>query len=119
MSLPSDCLLLEDTPDDVAVARLNLARLGEWEAEQVRGRLFELATGRPGLDFCLDLGRLEYLSSSGLALLLALHGRVKAEGGRLSLCNVREGVHEVFALTRVNSILDVHRLPAQDVASSA
>src|SRR5262245_56899490 len=114
MSLPSDCLLLENTPEDLAVAQLNVTRLGEWEAEQIRGRLFELAARRRGQDLHLDLARLEYLSSGGLALLLGLHRQVKASGGRLSLLNVGDPVHEVFALSRLTTLLDIRRQGAED-----
>jgi stage II sporulation protein AA (anti-sigma F factor antagonist) len=108
MPLPPDHPLLEEIPGE-AVVRLNVANLGETDLEHVRAPLFQLAARRRGQHLCLDLGRLNYISSSGLGLLLALYGHVRMAGGRLSLCNVRETVYEVFAVTRLNSILDVRR----------
>jgi anti-sigma B factor antagonist len=118
MPLPPDHPLLVETPWN-AVVWLNVASLGETDLEYVRTPLFQLAARRRGQHLCLDLGRLDYLSSSGLGLLLALHGHVKAGGGRLSLCNVGEAVHEVFAVTRLNSILDVRRQTTEDEPPAA
>ena len=57
----------------------------------------------------LDLGRLEYLTSTGLALFVTLHQRVRAAGARLSLHNVREPVYDLFAITHLTTILDIRR----------
>jgi anti-anti-sigma factor len=113
MPLPPDHPLLVETPDD-GVVLLNVASLGESDLEHVRTLLFHLAARRKGQHLCLDLGRLDCLSSSGLGLLLALHGHVKAGGGRLSLCNVREAVYEVFVVNHLISFLDVRRQTTEE-----
>jgi anti-anti-sigma factor len=112
MSLLPESLVLEETPGD-ALVQLNVARLGESDLQHVRAQLFDLVAKRRGQDLCLDLARLEYLSSSGLALLVTLHRQVREAGGCLRLCNVREVVYEVFAVTRLTSILDVRCLPTE------
>jgi anti-anti-sigma factor len=118
MSLLPESLVLEETPRD-GVVRLNIARLSESDLQHVRAQLFELAVRRRGQDLCLDLARLEYLSSSGLALLVALHRQVRDAGGCLRLCHVRETVYEVFAITRLTSILDVRCQTTEDESSVA
>jgi len=106
MPLSPDRLLLEETPGG---ARLNLRSLDELGAERARPHLLGLARSRPGRNLHLDLGRLEYLSSTGLGLLVALHHQVRAAGGRLSLLNVAAPVYEVFSVTRLTSLLDVRQ----------
>jgi anti-anti-sigma factor len=107
MPLPTDRPLLEETPE---ADRLNVGALEESDVERVRTRLFELAAGRPGQDFLLDLGQLEYVTSTGLALFVALHKRVLAGGGRLRLRNVRAPVYELFSITRLTGLLDVGQM---------
>jgi anti-sigma B factor antagonist len=109
MPLPPDCLVLEERPGEAAVVQLNLESLTELEVEPLRGRLVELAAGRAGQDLRLDLGRLGYLTSTGLGLFVSLNRRVREAGGRLSLLNVTGAVYEVFAVTRLTTILDVRR----------
>lgn len=107
MPLPYDRPLLEVIPGDAPAARLNARALGERELEHVRARLFDLAASHPGRRLRVDLGGLEHLGSTGLALLVGLHKRVAAGGGHLSLHGVRRPLYELLALTRLTSILDV------------
>jgi anti-anti-sigma factor len=90
----------------VTHARLNVTSLNESDVWRVGPQLLGLAAGE-GPDLRLDLGPVEYLTSSGLGLFLALHERVRAGGGRLSLHNVGDLVYELFAVTRLTTVLDV------------
>lgn len=119
MSLPSDRPLLEETPGDGSLVRLNVNALGEADVERVRARLFELAAERAGQDIKLDLPRLEYMTSTGLGLFVSLHKKVQAAGGRLSLHNLREPVYELFSVTRLNALLDVRRQGPEGEPSAA
>ena len=57
----------------------------------------------------LDLGQVQYLSSTTLGKFLALHKQVRTAGGRLSLVNVGTFLYEVFSVTRLTGVLDVRR----------
>jgi len=65
----------------------------------------------PGLvgvkEITLDLKGVEYISSAGLRVLLALQQQVDAEKGKLIIKNVCDEVMEVFEMTRFSEILTV------------
>lgn len=107
MALPVNHVVEEGTVGGLPGGRLKLSSLGEWEVASARKPLFELAARHSGVGLALDLGGLGYLSSAGLGLFLTLNKKVKATGGRLSLHNVSEQVYELFAVTRLTSVLDV------------
>ena len=88
-------------------ARLESPSLGEWDAESALPPLIELARSCSGRDLHLDLSGVGYLGSAALGALVSLHRQVKAGGGRLSLLNVPGPVYEVFALTKLNTLIDV------------
>jgi anti-anti-sigma factor len=52
----------------------------------------------------LDFGRLDYLASAGIRVLIAAQKKLKASGGTLVLCNVNESVKEVFQVTGLDDI---------------
>lgn len=56
----------------------------------------------------LDLGRLDYISSAGLRVVLMLAKRLKQGGGALLLCNIQPDVREVFDISGFLAILPVH-----------
>ncbi|HWG47594.1 MAG TPA: STAS domain-containing protein [Gemmataceae bacterium] len=122
MSLTANRLLEEETLGNVTRARLNITSLTESDIELVRSRLFDLVENRKESDLCVDLGCLEYLTSSGLGLFLALHKRVRATGGRLRLHNVSDFLYELFTVTHLTTILHVSQQGPEEealVATSA
>lgn len=55
----------------------------------------------------LDCGELEYISSSGLRLLLALRKEVAAKGGKLQICNLSKDILQIFNITGLISLFDI------------
>src|SRR5262249_41522055 len=100
---PHECV----APQEPVVVRLDSSGLSEFDAESVLASLQALARQNPGRDLLVDLSGLNYLGSTGLGLFVTLNREVKAAGGRPSLHNVTEPVYEVFALTRLTTVLDV------------
>lgn len=55
----------------------------------------------------LDLGRLEFISSSGLRVLLATAQDLNEANGELRVCNLNETVQEVFEISGFSTLLMV------------
>jgi anti-anti-sigma factor len=55
----------------------------------------------------LDFGSVEFLTASALGHLVGLHKEAESLGGRLMLYNVGAMVYEVFAATRLTTLLDI------------
>ena len=54
----------------------------------------------------LDLGKLEYISSAGLRVLLLTHKTMSAKGG-LKIINVNDTIKEIFEITGFSDILTI------------
>ncbi|MFM7034803.1 MAG: STAS domain-containing protein [Planctomycetia bacterium] len=57
----------------------------------------------------LDFSHVEFLSSSALGKLITLDRRMKSHGGRLALCSIRPEILEVFQITKLNKVFDIHK----------
>ncbi|HJT77049.1 MAG TPA: STAS domain-containing protein, partial [Gemmataceae bacterium] len=55
----------------------------------------------------LNFGRVEYLSSSLVGVLVALHKKLEAAGGRLVLCGVHGQPAEVLDTMRLTRLLNI------------
>lgn len=55
----------------------------------------------------LDLDKLEYISSAGLRVLLAVHKKFKKSDGKLTVLNLNEDVWDVFLITGFSEILTI------------
>jgi anti-anti-sigma factor len=93
---------------DRTVARFaRLTSLNEYHADLVGKQLLALADP-PGTRFvALDLGNVEYVTSTVLGHLVALHKRLQGTGGRLTLENVRSAVQDILRVTQLDQVLDL------------
>jgi anti-anti-sigma factor len=59
-------------------------------------------------DFIINLTDVTFVDSSGLGLLVRLHGRAKAAHGNLKLCGVNPQVAEVLKVTFLDKVFESH-----------
>ena len=57
----------------------------------------------------LNLKDLEYISSSGLRVVLALYKNLKSKGGNLKIVNVSNTIMELFSMTGMADYLDIEQ----------
>jgi anti-sigma B factor antagonist len=65
------------------------------------------AISKGGSSFLLDLERVNYLDSSGLAALVKLYKEIRTRGGTLALCAVQRDAMKIFQLTRLDKIFTI------------
>jgi anti-sigma B factor antagonist len=76
------------------------------EAAEFRERMMEhLQEGRT--HFEIDMGKLSYIDSSGLGVLVALQKRTVERGGSVTLKGIYGTVKELFELTRLNRVFEI------------
>jgi anti-anti-sigma factor len=99
------------TDGDRTVVRFNGSRLclDESAAIPLGEELVDLADGPAQGALVVDLGNVEFLSSTMLGVLIRMQRTLSAAGRRLVVGNVRPVVYEVFEATRLTTYLDVRR----------
>jgi anti-anti-sigma factor len=76
--------------------------------EDLMGGELEGLTDEPrGCHLLLDFGKVEYINSDDLGVLINLHKRMQRFGGRLTLFNLIAQVYEVFTVTRLHTLLTI------------
>lgn len=55
----------------------------------------------------LDFTNVDYISSAGMRVLLALHKRLKKKGGTLKVINVKDAIYDIFKLVGFHSMVEV------------
>jgi anti-sigma B factor antagonist len=111
-----------------ALLRTRLSRYGPVQTLYASGEL-DIASGPvlehavvqalegQGGEFCLDLGGLTFMDSSGAKALLSARSRVESLGRRLVIVSPSGPVRRVLALVALEQVLDVRSRtePASDV----
>ena len=97
---------------------INLVNEGEQLVAQLSGRLDSAAAAEVAPDFqtlaeqaakhiILDCSQLEYISSSGLRLFLALRKESAAKGGKLQVRAINADIRQVFMMTGFISLFEI------------
>jgi len=94
------------TGDHVVARFANLTGLNEYHADQVGQQLLALADPVGTKFVTLDLANVEYLTSTVLGHLVALHKRLAVAGGRLTLDHVRPVVQDILRVTQLDQVID-------------
>lgn len=55
----------------------------------------------------VDLGKLDYISSAGLGVLLRTHKRLIAGGGGLKLVNVNSHINDIFMYSGFDKLFEI------------
>jgi anti-anti-sigma factor len=55
----------------------------------------------------LDLGKLEYISSAGLGVLLKTHKRLMGFGSGIKLINVNHHIHDIFRYSGFDKLFEI------------
>lgn len=79
------------------------------QSGQVAATANRLAAGPPAGEIVLDFAGVQFVGSEELGALVALNRKVRGAGGKLRLVNVGPPISGVFSITRLDTILDVHR----------
>ena len=93
--------------------------LDEMSIMQIGEQLTELVAQADVPRIVVDFGTVVHMSSSALGVLITLHKRVREKGGQLRLCNIQPTIYEIFMITRLNEIFDVHASRAEALAGLA
>ncbi len=74
------------------------------ELEKQMKELLDSGAGR----ILIDLGGLDFLSSSGLRIFIECAKRLKGSKGRLVFCRPNPSVLNVFKITQLDSVFEIH-----------
>ena len=55
----------------------------------------------------IDFTNVDYISSAGMRVLLALHKKLKKKGGTLKVINVKDAIYDIFKLVGFHSMVEV------------
>ncbi len=97
--------ILIKTTNDVTVLAFEgkLGTLTSPDAEQQLNRLIEEGEKR----FLVNFGKLDYINSAGLCVLLVAAKQLEGIDGELRICNLNEIVGEVFDISGFTTIFKV------------
>jgi anti-sigma B factor antagonist len=82
--------------------------LEELSIREIEDELFALVAATPSIHLLLDFSNVEHLSSAALGMLINLQKEVGKQHGALKLADIRPQIYEVFKITRLSKLFEIH-----------
>lgn len=90
---------------NVTVYEIPFEALDASNSAQLKKSLQSLVDQNPKI--VLDMGRLQFVDSSGLGVILSCLRKANASGGDLKLCKLSKPVRALLELVRMHRIIDI------------
>lgn len=91
--------------------------LDEANIQQIADEIGDLIDAEPGVRLLISFSNVDHLSSAALGALITIHNRTKAKGGQLRLAQIDPQIYEVFAITKLNKLFEIHETVEAAAAS--
>lgn len=91
--------------------------LDELAISEIGDELAGLIGERPEIKLLVSFKNVEHLSSAALGMLITLNARVSDAKGQLKLSDISPQIFEVFRITRLNKLFDIHDTADQAMSS--
>lgn len=76
--------------------------------QQIGQQILKLVEEQAVPKVLLDFSGVQHLSSAALGVLITVNSKVKARSGKLALCCIAKPIFEVFRITKLDKLLQVH-----------
>lgn len=98
----------QEMKGDVLVIGLSGKVIGGPELMEVKD-VFQKAVDQDVKKVLLDLGKVSWMDSSGLGVIVSGHTTLSRSGGALRILNATKKIHELFIITKLITIFDTYK----------
>jgi anti-sigma B factor antagonist len=105
---PRRHLRLENVDGVTVVSFVDTKIVTDENIQEVGDQLYSLVEDEGHKELLLNFGNVQYLSSAALGKLINLKKKVGAVKGKLKLCCIHPDLLEVFRITRLDQVFEIH-----------
>lgn len=116
MEQPSSHLKIKRADGVSVVEFADRKILEELSIQEIGDELDQLVESQPGIRLLLNFRNVDHLSSAALGMLITLNKKIKEQSGSLKLSDINKQIFEVFKITRLNRVFDIHETADQAMA---
>ncbi|MEZ6241765.1 MAG: STAS domain-containing protein [Phycisphaerales bacterium] len=91
--------------------------LDEANIQAIADEISRVVEATPEPKLLLNFANVDHLSSAALGALITINSKVKERRGSLRLANIDPQIYEVFLITRLNKLFEIHET-AEDALES-
>jgi len=91
--------------------------LDEANIQQIGDEIGAIIDAKPTPQILISFSNVEHLSSAALGTLITINNKVRRQGGELRLADIGPQIYEVFVITKLNKLFEIHDTSADALSS--
>ena len=103
--------------DLICVQFLDRNILDESSIQQIGDQIGQLIDEATNPKLLISFEQVEHLSSAALGMLITINNKSKQKGGQLRLTLIDPQIHEVFVITKLDQLFQIHKTAEEAIAS--
>jgi len=117
MAATSSRLRVRRDGDVTQVEFIDRNILDEANIQQIGEEISRLVDATPTPKLLVSFANVDHLSSAALGTLITINNKVKDRNGQLRLANIDPQIYEVFKITKLDRIFQIHETSEKAMAS--
>ena len=91
--------------------------LDEANIQQIGDEISMLIDSQESPKLLISFENVDHLSSAALGTLITINNKIRGKSGQLRLANIDPQIYEVFVITKLNKLFEIHEGAEQAIAS--
>jgi anti-sigma B factor antagonist len=83
--------------------------LDEGNIQQIGDEIGQIIERSAAPKLLINFDHVEHLSSAALGTLITINNKVRQKDGQLRLANIQDQIYEVFVITKLNKLFQIHQ----------
>lgn len=117
MTTKDSRLVVSEIDDITKIEFVDRNILEESSIQQIGEELSAIIEASSTPKILISFDKVEHLSSAALGTLITVNTKVKQKGGQLRLSNIDKQIYEVFVITKLNKLFQIHDSNEKAMAS--
>ncbi|MGQ0627753.1 MAG: STAS domain-containing protein [Phycisphaerales bacterium] len=91
--------------------------LDEANIQQIGDEIKQIIEAEPSPKLLIDFSDVDHLSSAALGTLITINNKIRLSQGQLRLSNIDPQIYQVFVITKLHRIFEIHETTDKALAS--
>ena len=117
MTAQSSRLRVVDHDGVTRIEFLDRNILDEANIQQIGEEITRIVADRSEPKVLISFENVDHLSSAALGTLITINNKIRSKEGQLRLANIDPQIYEVFVITKLNKLFQIHDSTEQALAS--
>ena len=91
--------------------------LDEANIQQIGDEISQIIDAQESPKLLISFENVDHLSSAALGTLITINNKIRSKSGQLRLANIDSQIYEVFVITKLNKLFEIHEGAEQAIAS--